>query len=444
MKFKKLKVFKRTLSLTDFWSLLFVFIVYIIGWVNMPTITTIPEGVEITNSIMKRLYLWYDKNYVLYIIIMLIVPSILSALLFFNLKVKYIEKYKTSVHKEDTYERFIDFLDDAREVFIFGGDLNFLLESQAQLDKIKTLGSKCKIICEDVSRNSYKKNIKELYKELYDAKVQIRCYNNSVKSETSNFRGQLKCDNSGVLKSLLVKKISKNNYEPINIDNQHISTLWLNDFEEVFTNGRDPLIEYIIFDLGGVYFDGDYYEDFLNPVCTKLGINIEKERKDKLLLDEKLNLGQSNIVDYVQSKVPRCLNDEEKKYILETWKNVWKPNQEIKEIIDDLTDNNYHISAFSNLDKENGDMYIERGDFEKFNALFFSYDYSMVKPDKDFFNIVLEKLGAKPYEVLLIDDHEKNTAQGEKLGMAVKRWANKSQTKLRDELKALGILTDKI
>lgn len=207
---KKFKfILKNTFSYSDLLSIVFVVLIYAIGWLSMPTIISLPNDALIKNKIIRSLYDFYQNNFVIYILVILIVPSFLTFLLYFYLKIKYIKKYKTYLSEEESYYRFVDFLNDAREVYIFGGDLSFLQKGGEQFEIIRRLQNRCKIICEDISKNADKNNIKELYKILYDSNVQIKCYNNNIRREISNIRGQLKIDNDGVIKSLFVKKYIK-------------------------------------------------------------------------------------------------------------------------------------------------------------------------------------------------------------------------------------------
>lgn len=53
--------------------------------------------------------------------------------------------------------------------------------------------------------------------------------------------------------------------------------------------------------MGGVYFDGDFIRDFLQQINTNLSQNIKPRHDQKLILNEKLNLGQMRISNFIST-----------------------------------------------------------------------------------------------------------------------------------------------
>ena len=411
---------------------IFTIIIYLMGWISIPTISSIEE-LQPKVGFIKWLFNLYSKNSIVYIIVTLIISTIITYIIFKMIKYRYKKIYENSYSKKEIQNQYSEFLDDADFVWIFGGKLSFLNQSDSQFKKIKSLGSKCKIICEDFTDKSEKS--KEKYNELIKNNVQIRSYSKEITNNLKNFRGQIKTNNDGVMESLFVSKEKDNKnkevFKKINLPNQYLNEMLHKNFELIFEEGRNPMIKCIVFDLGGVYFDGDFSSDFLKPVNEMLSQHIPLEREQKLLLDRRLNLGEIDIVKYIENKINRNLNDNERKFIWNQWKNVWRPNKNMKSLVENLKISGYTVTVMSNLDKENGDMYIDRGDFDIFDDnLFLSYQYNILKPDKLFFEKIYEKYNIRPYEILFIDDHEENIKVAKDLGMNTIRFCINSDPNL--------------
>lgn len=149
-------------------------------------------------------------------------------------------------------------------------------------------GSDCRILCMESQNNE----TRDLYKKLVDANVLIRTYG-TKKNDFSNLRGQFKDNHSGE-SCLLVDKImvnGKNKYKVIAMDNKYMIQVMKKSFDEVFEKGKNPLIKLICFDMGGVYFDGDFIRDFLQQINTNLSQNIKPRHDHEKNVIESKKLG---------------------------------------------------------------------------------------------------------------------------------------------------------
>lgn len=432
----------KLLSIRDDWyGLVFTLVIYFLGWISIPTIANISDGLEPRNNFVKLLFNLYNKSNEVYIIITLILCIVLTYTIYYITKLISKNAYENCYSKEEIQKEYATFLNDADSVYIFGGKLNFLIQSEEQFKRIEYLGEKCKIICEDISRSS--DEAKEKYNKLINKNIDIRSYSEEITNNIKNFRGQIKFNNDGVIKSLFVSRNidgeGKETFEKINLPNQYLNQMLLENFNAIFKEGRNPMIKYIVLDLGGVYFDGDFSSDFLEPVNNRLSQNIPIEREQKLVLDDELNLGNIDIIRYIEKKICRDLNREERDFVLNKWKSTWSPNPKMRELVKELKDNGYTVTVISNLDKENGNMYRDRGDFDIFsNELFLSYEYKLLKPNEEFFLKICEKYTIKPYEILFIDDHERNISVANKLGINTIKFSITSDPELENLYKQLA------
>lgn len=418
------------------WTFLLQFVCYILGWSILPTITVMQNGVTFKMPFLGKVFQLYDKNPTLYIISILVLGYFVTLILYLMLKRAICNKYSDVYNSKKIQQKYNEFQFGAKKIDIVGGDLSFFKESSEQLAKVKELGNKCRILCVESQNNE----TRDLYKELVDAGVLVKTY--STNDVFSNIRGQFRDDESGE-KCLLVNRIikkQKTKYAVITLENKYMIQVMRNSFDEAFKNGKNPLIKLICFDMGGVYFDGDLKRDFLQEINKKLSQNIRSKHDQKLILSEKLNLGQMKITDWVEEKIGRTLNLDERNMVNELWQRIWKPNPDMKELVVALGKNNYDVGVWSNMDEQNGDIYKERGDFDVFSEKyqFLSYEIRYTKPHKEFFEYMLKSSGLEAYEILLIDDHEKNVLQAEKLGFQAIKYCGDIE-KLKDDLSQKGI-----
>ena len=83
-----------------------------------------------------------------------------------------------------------------------------------------------------------------------------------------------------------------------------------------------------------------------------LSQNIQSKHDQRLILNEKLNLGQMKITDWVEDKIGRALTPTERIKINSIWGKVWKPNSNMQELVEALRANNYDVGVFSNMDEQ--------------------------------------------------------------------------------------------
>ena len=95
--------------------------------------------------------------------------------------------------------------------------------------------------------------------------------------------------------------------------------------------------------------------------------------------------------------------------------------------------------ALSNMERENWERRIEIYDFLGwFDGYFISGLEGVIKPDPEYFQRALERLGLQPDEVVFIDDRPDNTAAAVALGIPAVVFT--SPEALRGELVEWGLL----
>lgn len=438
-----IKTFLDYLKRNNVGGILLLTICYdMLGLLSLPQFISVPTGI-IDKPIIVWLYTFAEKNALCYAILMIALSLLLSTIGFHGFKRHIDSNSKLKLSPEDVNDNYSIFMGDAKEIHVFGGDLDFLNNSPSQLQTIKELGDKCKILYSPKS-----KEIKtDLYSSLVESGVQIRQYRKE--DNIHGIRGQIGIDQQGLKKGLFVNKKyverKGNRYQLVTIDNEFLTEVLDSQFEKDFQQGKDPLIKLVLFDLGGVFFDGDFNKDFLNEINDKFSAHIRPNRKQKLLLNRDLNIGNKTIIEWVEEKLRRDLNEKEKQFVLEKWTSVWKPNSNMQTIANEIKAAGFEIGIFSNLDEINGGIYYEKGYFQDFpnQYHFLSYRMKKVKPEKDMFLEILETTKMQPQEILLIDDHEKNITEASKVGMKTIHFSlnqDPNLNHLREQLSSARIL----
>lgn len=283
-----------------------------------------------------------------------------------------------------------------------------------------------------------------MYKGLYDKRVNIRIYDQET-DKFQNLRGQIKVCKDGTHECLLVEKMGrKGKFKVLNLENQFVISILLEAFDSIYKDARNPLISTVLFDMGGVYFDGDFIKDFINVINSKLHLNIKAGWNQKLLLDDKLNLGEKTIDQWVEDQIKRKLSCYERCFVVNLWKNIWKPNPQMEELVQNLKNHEYQVGILSNMDEDNGENYKEKGYLNAFPTKnrFLTYECKLLKPNKEYYEYVCDTMNLEPYEILFIDDHEQNVNVASDCGMYAIQFSindNNAISVLKGELRKLLI-----
>lgn len=347
--------------------------------------------------------------------------------------------FAQALTEKDIQSQLLEFSKDATAIKIFAGDMTFLINSDktpsAQFQEIKKFGNQCQLLFSEVINVDV-----DLLKELSDNRVQLRLYPKSK----PNFalRGRIKTT-AGVQHAMLFDK-EKDLYISQKIKNKYIVDMLIDEYEDVFHLGRNALIKYVLFDLAGVYCEGDF-ATFLNAVEDICGHRIPNRSSNYLLVDDRLNLGTDGftIIDYVEEKCSITLTNDQKIKIRQVWNKTWILNSQMKELALDLKENGYIVAICSNCDEDNGEMYGVNNYFDGLDK-FFSYEMKLLKPGEEYFQYILDKYNCKPFECLFIDDHERNIETAKNIGFSTIKVArdhseSEKVIKLKKEFDSLSI-----
>lgn len=307
--------------------------------------------------------------------------------------------------EEEVQGILASFSGDADDILLLGGDGSFLATQNPQVDVFRR--------SKKILLNSRHKLQVERLKELHDNGTEIRLYSDTTIGH--GLRGAIKVADRGMAACLFDRKGQQFKHQEI--DNRYLVSLIYEDFFSVFHKGKNALIKSVIFDLAGVMFDGDIV-NFFKKVESITSINIANTSRHHLCVDERLNLGTTSIVGFIETKIGATLSPDQGAAIMREWNNTWTINEAMREIALGLKKNGYMVSLASNCDRENADVYELKNYLHIFDGLFFSYEMGELKPSRSFFDIMLNRLSLQSFECLFIDDHRSNIEVAKSLGFS--------------------------
>ncbi|MBC8501080.1 MAG: HAD family phosphatase [Nanoarchaeota archaeon] len=197
------------------------------------------------------------------------------------------------------------------------------------------------------------------------------------------------------------------------------------------------MIKAIIFDMGGVILMNKAEELFKN-VSKHLGVdyNSFEELRGQYYKDMlKGNMSCKEFADIVKHTFK--LNVD----VLEKWREVYlevmNVNKELLELADELK-KNYKVAIISNMPNMHAEINKERNVFSHFKPAFISCEIGLIKPQKEIFDLMLEKLKLKAEECIFIDDRENHLDVPKEMGFKVIHYTGNNN--LMEQLKQLEIL----
>ncbi|MBR2704374.1 MAG: HAD-IA family hydrolase [Clostridia bacterium] len=203
------------------------------------------------------------------------------------------------------------------------------------------------------------------------------------------------------------------------------------------------MIKNIIFDVGNVIWKGNS-KSIINYIKID---NIEDKEKISSFFQgfRSLDLAEETIEEHYEKwKENNNLNDDyDNKYknqLINYYRNR-EFNSEVINLINKLKENNYKIFVLSNNNEQAINYLKSCEETKNIDGWVVSYEYKLVKPDKEFYKILLNKYNLKPEECFFVDDKEKNVQAGIELGMSghVLDYENNKADLLINDLRVKGV-----
>ena len=200
------------------------------------------------------------------------------------------------------------------------------------------------------------------------------------------------------------------------------------------------MIKVVVFDLGGVLFS-EGKSVAIDTLSRKHGY--PRELLQKLLSSpESIKLRKGLMSDesfwsWVQKQLPEGCDAA---LVKKEWYDGYVLDEDIRALVKELK-GKYKLIAFSG-NVQSRVQFLEKkyGFRHLFDVEIYSFDYHCTKPDKQFVEIMIEKAGCKPEEILYIEDNEGYAKPARELGAQVLIYTRGEAATLRSNLREQGVL----
>tara|TARA_B100000315_G_C14333456_1_gene476299 strand:- start:13 stop:621 length:609 start_codon:yes stop_codon:yes gene_type:complete len=197
-------------------------------------------------------------------------------------------------------------------------------------------------------------------------------------------------------------------------------------------------VKAIIFDMGGVILNAKI-ESAYEILSKNLGI--EKTTFDavrnKYIKDaQKGEISTDDFLDKICSEL-----NLEKSNLKKLWEQAYSEvmvlDQKVLDLAKSLKATGYKIALITNTIEIHSNINKSRGIYNEFNPAILSTEAHMLKPNKEIYQLMLERLNLQPSECIFIDDREEHILPATELGIPSILFKNLSQ--LKDSLKEKDI-----
>ena len=200
------------------------------------------------------------------------------------------------------------------------------------------------------------------------------------------------------------------------------------------------MIKAVVIDLGGVLFS-----EGKSVVLEKLARVHGYDRKlvsailsspQSILLRKGL-MSDEDFWQWAQQQLP---SNYDSRLIQQEWYESYILDQDVYELIASLR-KKYSIIAFSGNIKSRIDFLETKYCFRHlFDIEVYSFDFHLTKPEREFVEIMIEKSGVRPEEIVYIDDNDSYAKPARELGVNVIIYRRGESSRLQQELRRYGLM----
>ena len=164
------------------------------------------------------------------------------------------------------------------------------------------------------------------------------------------------------------------------------------------------MIKVIAFDVGGVCVNGSM-GDFYKDCCSFLNVKETRDFYSLPHIEEDYNRGKISAREAFENIFERRLTDSEYEEVKKRWLATFTKNVDTYKLIEKLTKTTYRLAILSNSDQLVSDKLKSEGLYDPFECVILSHEVQMIKPDPRIYDLLIEKVGVLPDEILFIDDN---------------------------------------
>ncbi len=199
------------------------------------------------------------------------------------------------------------------------------------------------------------------------------------------------------------------------------------------------MIKAVVVDLGGVLFS-EGKSVALDSLATRhrydpkiVGAILSSS---KSILLRKGLLSDTEFWGWAQQQLPTGYDS---RIIQQEWYDGYILDGEVYELIAILR-KKYLTIAFSGNIRSRVDFLEQKYRFRHlFDIEIYSFDFHMTKPERKFVEVMIEKSGVRPEEILYIDDNDSYAKPARELGINVIIYRRGEAVQLREDLRHYGL-----
>lgn len=203
---------------------------------------------------------------------------------------------------------------------------------------------------------------------------------------------------------------------------------------------RNITISTIIFGLSDMQVNGlKHIESSLAPIIGKSSTGISAA-----LIGEDLNSffhGRINEDEYISRAIRKNGWKVEIPVVRSIIHENFKELESIRELLIRLKKQGFKLGLLSIHPKEWIEYNSTKFDYHRFfDAILYSFEAELSKPNKKAYEIILEKLDSKPEECIFVDDNQANLNPARELGMKTVFFESASQ--IESEFRKIGLFKE--
>lgn len=178
------------------------------------------------------------------------------------------------------------------------------------------------------------------------------------------------------------------------------------------------MIKAVLFDFGGVLTPGGGSGSIQKLFAGMFGLDIADVQVDDL--HHSLRRGEISDDEFfaeINRRHPNSPPATREAFLAKT--DIFVRSEPVYELAEKLRANGIKTGILSNMYDMTAQVLWEKGFYDGFDPVVLSCEEHFAKPDREFYQIAVRKLGVQPQEVLFIDDQQKCMPPAQALGMRI-------------------------
>ncbi len=206
----------------------------------------------------------------------------------------------------------------------------------------------------------------------------------------------------------------------------------------MFPRKKDE-IKAIIFDVGGVLALGKNNLSSTQKFARTKGVHEYVAKKLKISLDQWFDSIDSNYSGAIEGKISgekaieiissgvKISKENLKKIIKKAYRNHFKQNKQLFELVFNLKRMGYKIAVLSDQWMVSREAIMPEKLYDGFDEVIISYEVGFRKPNPKIYKLILKRLKLSARNCVFIDDQSWNLKPAKKLGMKTILFKNNKQ-----------------